>query len=74
MLFRSNKDNKDDPNKDDKNKDKEQNKQQQPKDQKEQMSKEQAKQMLEAMKNNESDLQKKIRKMKMRGYSREKDW
>ncbi len=38
------------------------------------MSKEQAKQMLEAMKNNESDLQKKIRKMKMRGYSREKDW
>lgn len=61
-----------DQNKKDENKDKQQQQQQQ--QQKNQISKEEAKRILEALKNNETDLQKKLRKQKGKPVSTEKDW
>ncbi|MEW6193897.1 MAG: tetratricopeptide repeat protein [Bacteroidota bacterium] len=64
-------------NQNDQNKDqnKEQNKQnQQQQQQQNQISKDDAQRILEAMKNNEKDLQKKLRKVKGRAVAREKDW
>ena len=57
----------------DQNKDKQQNQQhqQQPKNQ---ISKEDAQRILEALKNNETDLQKKLRKVKGKPVLAEKDW
>lgn len=84
---KQNQDNKNDQNKDnkdkqDQNKNQDQNKdkqdqkkdQQQQQQQKDKLSKQQAQQMLDAMKNNESDLQKKLRKIKAKSSSKEKDW
>ena len=81
-----NKDNKDkDKNKDqqnqnqnqqnnqDKNKDKQQQ-QPRPQQQKNQISKDEAQRMLDALKNNETDLQKKLRKDKGRPVATDKDW
>jgi Ca-activated chloride channel homolog len=80
--------NKNDKNKD-KNKDQQQNKDQQKQDkkdqnkdqkqqqqqqQKNQISKEEAQRILEAMKNNEKDQQKKLRKVKGKPFSTDKDW
>ncbi len=72
-----NKDNKDQQNQDQqdkKNDQKNDQKQNQPQQQKDKLSKQEAQRMLEAMKNNESDLQKKLRKVKANTSSREKDW
>lgn len=55
----------------DQNKQDQQNQQQQQKDQ---ISKDDAQRILEAMKNNEKDLQKKLRKVKGKPVAREKDW
>lgn len=56
----------------DQNKDgQKQQQQQQPKNQ---ISKEEAQRILEAMKNNEKDMQKKLRKVKGKPYSTDKDW
>jgi len=55
----------------DQNKDKQQNQQQQ---QKNQISKEDAQRILEALKNNETDLQKKLRKVKGKPVATDKDW
>lgn len=54
--------------------DKEQNKQNQPQQQKNQITKEDAQRILEALKNNEQDLQKKLRKIKGRAVVVDKDW
>lgn len=54
------------------NKDKQQNQQQQ--QPKNQISKEDAQRILEALKNNETDLQKKLRKVKGKPVVTEKDW
>ena len=54
----------------DQNKDKQQNQQQQ----KNQISKEDAQRILEALKNTETDLQKKLRKVKGKPVVTEKDW
>ncbi len=59
-----------DQDKKDQNKEKQQNQQQQ----KDQISKEEAQRILEALKNNETDLQKKLRKMKGKPVVTEKDW
>lgn len=56
----------------DQNKQDQQNQQQQ--QQKDQISKDDAQRILEAMKNNEKDLQKKLRKVKGKPVAREKDW
>lgn len=61
-------------NKDDQNKDKDKQNQQQQQQQKNQISKEDAERILEALKNNEQDLQKKIRQVKGKPVVREKDW
>lgn len=53
---------------------KDQQQQQQPQEQKDQISKEEAQRILEALKNNESDLQKELRKRKSRVIQKEKDW
>jgi len=66
-----NKDQQNNQDKKDQNKDKQQNQQQQPKNQ---ISKEDAQRILEALKNNESDLQKKLRKVKGKPVVTEKDW
>ena len=57
----------------DQNKDqqKQQQQQQQPKNQ---ISKEEAQRILEAMKNNEKDMQKKLRKVKGKPFATDKDW
>jgi len=78
--------NKNDKNKD-KNKDKQQNqqnqnnkndknkeKQNQPQQPKNQISKEDAQRILEALKNNEADIQKKLRKQKGKPVATDKDW
>lgn len=57
----------------DQNKDKQQNQQQQ-QQQKNQISKEEAQRILEAMKHNETDLQKKLRKVKAKVTATDKDW
>lgn len=57
----------------DKNKDK-QNQQQQQQQQKNQISKQEAQRILDALKNNEADLQKKLRKMKGKPIATDKDW
>ena len=57
----------------DQNKDKQQNQQEQ-QEQKNQISKEDAQRILEALKNNETDLQKKLRKVKGKPVNTEKDW
>jgi len=57
----------------DQNKDKQQNQQEQ-QQQKNQISKEDAQRILEALKNNETDLQKKLRKVKGKPVNTEKDW
>lgn len=84
---KQNQQNKDDKNKD-QNKDQQQNQQnnqdkkdqnkeqqkQQQQQQKNQISKEEAQRILEAMKNNEKDMQKKLRKVKGKPYATDKDW
>ncbi|MBU1101455.1 MAG: tetratricopeptide repeat protein [Bacteroidetes bacterium] len=67
--------------KQDENKDKDQKQDEQNQDQeqqqpqpKDQMSKEEAQRILEALKNNETDLQKKLRKKKSKVIKKEKDW
>ncbi|KAF0140252.1 MAG: Tetratricopeptide repeat protein [Stygiobacter sp.] len=55
----------------DQNKDQQKQQQQQPKNQ---ISKEEAQRILEAMKNNEKDMQKKLRKVKGKPYATDKDW
>lgn len=55
----------------DQNKDQLKQQQQQPKNQ---ISKEEAQRILEAMKNNEKDMQKKLRKVKGKPYATDKDW
>lgn len=57
----------------DKKNDQKQNQQQQ-QQQKNQISKEEAQRILEAMKNNEKDMQKKLRKIQGKAYSTDKDW
>ncbi|MCX6170558.1 MAG: tetratricopeptide repeat protein [Ignavibacteriales bacterium] len=57
----------------DKNKDKQQNQQQQ-QQQKNQISKEEAQRILEALKNNETNTQKKLRKVKGKPVATDKDW
>lgn len=52
---------------------KDQQQQQQPQ-KKDEISKEEAKRILEALKNNEADLQKKLRKKKGKSVKKEKDW
>ncbi|MBA4407164.1 hypothetical protein C0389_07820 [bacterium] len=56
----------------DQNKDKQQNQQQQ--QQKNQISKEEAQRILEALKNNETNTQKKLRKVKGKPVTTDKDW
>jgi tetratricopeptide (TPR) repeat protein len=58
-------------NKKDKNKDKQNQPQQQPKNQ---ISKEDAQRILDALKNKESDVQKKLRKQKGKPVATDKDW
>ncbi len=48
--------------------------QQQQQQQKNQISKEEAQRILEALKNNEKDMQKKLRKIQGKAYSTDKDW
>ncbi len=57
----------------DQNKDKQQNQQQQ-QQQKNQISKEEAQRILEALKNNETNTQKKLRKVKGKPVTTDKDW
>lgn len=57
----------------DQNKDKQQNQQQQ-QQQKNQISKEEAERILEALKNNETNTQKKLRKVKGKPVATDKDW
>ena len=54
--------------------DKDQNKQNQSQQQKNQITKEDAQRILEALKNNEQDLQKKLRKIKGKAVVVDKDW
>lgn len=61
-------------NKDDQNKEKDNQNQQQQQQKKNQISKEDAERILEALKNNEQDLQKKLRQVKGKPVVREKDW
>ncbi|MBI3123705.1 MAG: tetratricopeptide repeat protein [Ignavibacteriales bacterium] len=61
----------DNQDKKDQNKDQQKQQQQQPKNQ---ISKEEAQRILEAMKNNEKDMQKKLRKIKGKAYATDKDW
>lgn len=63
----------DQQNKNDQNKD-QQNQQQQQQQQKDQISKAEAQRILDALKNNESDLQKKLRKAKAKPVVTEKKW
>ncbi|MFA7228805.1 MAG: tetratricopeptide repeat protein [Melioribacteraceae bacterium] len=53
---------------------KKQNQQQQQQQQKNQISKEEAQRILEALKNNETDTQKKLRKVKGKPVATDKDW
>lgn len=71
-----NKDNKNqqDQDKKDQKKQDQKNQKQQPKDQKNKISKADAQRILEALKNNEKDLQKKLRKKKGKATKTEKDW
>lgn len=86
MMKQDQKKNKDDKNKDknkdqqkdqqqnqDQNKEKQQNQQQQ-QQQKNQISKEEAQRILEALKNNETNTQKKLRKVKGKPVVTDKDW
>jgi Ca-activated chloride channel homolog len=66
--------NKNQQNNQDKNKDKQNQQQQQQPQPKNQISKEEAQRMLDALKNNESDMQKKLRKDKGRPVATDKDW
>ncbi|MDP3582648.1 MAG: tetratricopeptide repeat protein [Ignavibacteria bacterium] len=59
---------------DKKDQNKDEQKQQQQQQPKNQISKEEAQRILEAMKNNEKDMQKKLRKVKGKPYSTDKDW
>jgi Ca-activated chloride channel homolog len=61
-------------NKQDDKQNKDQNKQNQQQQQKNQISKDEAQRILEAMKNDEKDLQKKLRKVKGKPVSTDKDW
>ncbi|HOI28143.1 MAG TPA: tetratricopeptide repeat protein [Melioribacteraceae bacterium] len=61
-------------NQNDQNKDQDKQNQQQQQQQKNQISKEDAERILEALKNNEQDLQKKLRQIKGKPVVREKDW
>lgn len=58
----------------DQNKEKQQNQQQQQQQQKNQISKEEAQRILEALKNNETNTQKKLRKVKGKPVATDKDW
>ncbi|MDP3441327.1 MAG: tetratricopeptide repeat protein [Ignavibacteria bacterium] len=58
----------------DKKDDKKEQQQEQQQQQKNQISKEEAERILEALKNNEKDLQKKIRKIQGKAKTTEKDW
>lgn len=62
------------PQNQDQDKDKDQQQQQQQPQPKDQISKEEAQRILEALKNNESDLQKKLRKKNSKVIKKEKDW
>ena len=66
--------NQDQQNKQDKKDQKKDQQEQQQQQQKNQISKEEAQRILEAMKNNEKDMQKKIRKVKGKPFSTDKDW
>ncbi|PJA98209.1 MAG: hypothetical protein CO128_08500 [Ignavibacteriales bacterium CG_4_9_14_3_um_filter_30_11] len=66
--------NQDNPQNKDKNDTKNNQKQNPAQDKKNKISKEQAKQILNALMNNEKDLQKKLRKMKAKVVKTEKDW
>jgi tetratricopeptide (TPR) repeat protein len=55
-------------------KDDQQNQQQQPQEPKDEISKEEAKRILDALKNNEAELQKKMREQKTKKTNVEKDW
>lgn len=68
-----NKDQQQQNNQDKKDQNKDQQKQQQ-QQQKNQISKQEAQRILEAMKNNEKDMQKKLRKVKGKPYATDKDW
>ena len=75
MIKQDKQKNKYDKNKDknkNQNKDKQQNQQQQ--QQKNQISKEEAQRILEALKNNETNTQKKLRKVKGKPVTTDKDW
>lgn len=69
-----NEDKNDDKQQDQQNNDEQQNQQQKPKEQKEEISKEEAKRILDALKNNEAELQKKMREQKTKKSNVEKDW
>ncbi len=69
-----NKDENEDKQQDQQNKDDQQNQQQKPQDQKDEISKEEAKRILDALKNNEAELQKKMREQKTKKSNVEKDW
>lgn len=56
------------------NKNKEENQQQQPQEPKDEISKDEAQRILDALKNNEGELQKKMRKQKAKKTNVEKDW
>ncbi len=81
---KNNKDQNKDKNKDEQNnqnqqnnrdqKDKNRDKQNQQQQQKNQISKQEAQRILDALKNNEADLQKKLRKMKGKPVATDKDW
>ncbi|KUO58726.1 hypothetical protein APF79_12475 [bacterium BRH_c32] len=63
-----------DQKKDDDKKDQDKQNQPQQQQQKDQISKEEAERILQALKNNENDIQKKIRKIKGKPVRNEKDW
>jgi tetratricopeptide (TPR) repeat protein len=69
-----NKDQQQQQNQQDKQDKKDQKQNQQQQQQKNQISKEEAQRILEAMKNNEKDMQKKLRKVKGKAYATDKDW
>lgn len=61
-------------NQDQKDKNKDKQNQQQQQQQKNQISKQEAQRILDALKNNEADLQKKLRRMKGKPIATDKDW
>lgn len=66
--------NQDQPQDQQKQEQKEQNQQPQPQEQKDEISKDEAQRILDALKNNEAELQKKMREQKSKKSNVEKDW